>query len=544
MKNAMLLSILLLCCTILQAATFYVAPLGNDITGTGSITQPFATLPRAIDAANPGDIIELRNGTYISNEIRIDKNNLTIRSYPGEYASLLAVTDNEDVASCLWYNDPETTGGTLEHLEIVGGYYYGIKFESNWDWDNSIPYANRRGVSNITVRNCHIHHTGRDGIKLTPACNNITIENCHISYTGVGPGAALDYNAEGIDNVNAPNMTVRNCYLHHIATTGIYVKGGGRNCLIENNNIEYTGEGGIYLGFYTDAEWFDTDFNPDYYENINGTVQNNYIMYAQHAGIGLFGAKDAKVWHNTIIDAATSDVYAALVLAPSDVWVSDSYTATPPNYNISVLNNIFVQPANALMPMVRVREGAVSGVVNWSHNLYYKNEAEPVFIDDNITWEDLTLAQWQAQTDRDAFSLVANPLFTQYWHLQPGSPCINAAIPVPGIATDFEGQPRTGLPDIGADELDLPIGIVPQIAPAPTVQLHIQQQHNGTATLIIQTPQPLSDVLYCYSLAGQLVFSQPLLLPAGTQQLPPVHLPKGVYLFCLPKARVAVKVVN
>ncbi|HPI09244.1 MAG TPA: right-handed parallel beta-helix repeat-containing protein, partial [Saprospiraceae bacterium] len=203
-----------------QAATWYVAPNGND-NNPGALASPFKTLPAAIEAANPGDDIVLRGGNYTSQEIRINKNDLHIKSYPGEWAVITAVTNIEDVSACLWYNEPETTGGSLERLEIVGGYYYAIKFETNWDWDNSVPFSQRRGVSHVTVKDCIIHHSGRDAIKLTPACAHISILNCEIHHTGVGPGAQLDFNAEGIDNVNAPDLTVRGCYFHDIATTGV-----------------------------------------------------------------------------------------------------------------------------------------------------------------------------------------------------------------------------------------------------------------------------------------------------------------------------------
>lgn len=523
----------------LWATTYYVATTGNDNTGTGSLTQPFASLPRAIEEASPNDLIELRGGNYVSNEIRINKNNLTIRSYSGETAILTAVTNVEDISSCIWYNEPETVGGVLENLEIIGGYYYGIKFESNWDWDNSIPFANRRGVSNITVRNCYIHHTGRDGIKLTPACNKITIENCQISHTGTGPGALLDYNAEGIDNVNAPNMTVNQCYIHNIATTGIYVKGGGQNCIIKNNRIENTGEGGIYLGFYTDAEWFDTDANPQYYENINGTVVNNIIQNAQHAGIGLFGAKDAKVWFNTIINAATADTYAALMLAPSDVWVSDNYTATPPNENVTIQNNIFVQPANATMPMVRVRENAISGTAQWNNNLYYKNTNSPIFIDDNITWQDLTLEQWQSQTNRDNNSLNANPLLTPEGYLLTQSPCIDAGIPINNWNTDFEGQTRTQLPDIGADELGNINGIS-NTKPNNYPPAQITPISNSpTTTLLITNLPPIQTHAYLYNLNGQLIHQQTLPPQQFLWQLP--HLTTAIYIIKIPEANTAQK---
>jgi len=75
-----------------------------------------------------------------------------------------------------------------------------IKFEMNWDWDNSVPFSQRRGVRNVTVKDCNIHHSGRHAIKLTPACSGISILNCEIHHTGVGPGAQQDFNAERIDN--------------------------------------------------------------------------------------------------------------------------------------------------------------------------------------------------------------------------------------------------------------------------------------------------------------------------------------------------------
>jgi hypothetical protein len=38
----------------------------------------------------------------------------------------------------------------------------------------------RKGVSNITLRNCKIHDTGRDCIKIKPACNGIQIIACEL----------------------------------------------------------------------------------------------------------------------------------------------------------------------------------------------------------------------------------------------------------------------------------------------------------------------------------------------------------------------------
>jgi hypothetical protein len=436
----------------------------------------------------------------------------------------------EDVSACLWYNEPETTGGLLENLEIVGGYYYAIKFETNWDWDNSVPFAQRRGVSNVTVRNCNIHHSGRDAIKLTPACANILIDNCEIHHTGVGPGAQFDFNAEGIDNVNAPNLTVRGCHIHDVATTGVYVKGGGRNCLIEGNLIENCGEGGIYLGFYTDAEWFDTDFNPQYFENIDGLVVNNIVIGTQHAGIGLWGAKNARVFHNTVVNAAQAE-HAALFFNTTDVWIDDNNSAQVGSQNVQVQNNIFVQSAAQTLAIARVREGALSGTNLIDHNCYFDPNGA-LFIDDGLTWEDLSLSQWQAQSGRDAHSLGSNPLLDASGHLQAGSPCIGQAAVLNSVTKDFDGGPRDGQPDLGADEFgatsntygpsantDLQISLLGNPAVGDFLQFQISSTRQRSTTLQILT------------LNGQVLHHETFELTLGEQTLsrPIAQLPTGTY---------------
>ncbi|MBL7805449.1 MAG: right-handed parallel beta-helix repeat-containing protein [Saprospiraceae bacterium] len=523
-------ALLLLLAAQAPANTWYVATNGND-NNAGTLASPFKTLPAAIDAANPGDEILLRGGNYVSQEIRIGKNNLHIKSYPGEWAVISAPTNVEDVSACIWYNDPETSGGTLERLEIVGGYYYAVKFETNWDWDNSVPFNQRRGVSNVSIRNCNIHHSGRDAVKLTPACANISILDCEIHHTGTGPGALLDFNAEGIDNVNAPGLTVRGCHFHDIATTGIYVKGGGRDCVIEANRIENCGEGGIYLGFYTDAEWFDTDFNPQYFENIDGLVLNNIVLNTQHAGIGLWGAKNARVFNNTVINGGMTE-HAALFFNVTDVWVSDNFSAQTGSQNIRIQNNLFVQANFLTNAMVRVRENALIGNNNLLDNNLYYDPNSAVFLDDNLDWQEWSLSQWTAQTARDAHSLTADPLLDETFHLLAGSPCIGAGANLPEVVRDADGHPRSdGGTDIGADEFGSVSGAF--TAP-PASNLSVQILGNPVSDelrLNIHANQTIETDLLILGAGGQMYYHERLRLPAGMSAitLPVSTFPAGVF---------------
>jgi hypothetical protein len=63
----------------------YVATNGNDTSGTGSSSAPYATLSRAITAAVSGDSIVVRGGTYRQGNLSVTSSKtLKIIAYPGE----------------------------------------------------------------------------------------------------------------------------------------------------------------------------------------------------------------------------------------------------------------------------------------------------------------------------------------------------------------------------------------------------------------------------------------------------------------------------
>jgi hypothetical protein len=70
-----------------------------------------------------------------------------------------------------------------------------------------------------------------------------------------------------------------------------------------------------------------------------------------------------------------------------------------------------------------------------------------------------TLLNWQQATARDSHSVSVMPSFqAPYLHINPAvpTPLNGGGIPVAGITTDFDGQPRNAnTPDIGADEFSV-----------------------------------------------------------------------------------------
>ena len=127
--------------------------------------------------------------------------------------------------------------------------------------------------------------------KIKPGCDGIQVLGCELYNSGVGiSNDPNDPNAEGIDNVNGDGMVVRNTHIHHTSTTGVYAKGGADGCIIEENLIRETGEAGILIGFYTDAEYFDETANPSFFECRNTVARNNIVVNTGGAGIGFFAA--------------------------------------------------------------------------------------------------------------------------------------------------------------------------------------------------------------------------------------------------------------
>jgi pectin methylesterase-like acyl-CoA thioesterase len=80
--------VFLLCATRLSAATYYIAPSGND-GNSGTLSAPFATIQKAVTAASSGnDTIYLRAGTYNQGTNISSKSGITISNYNGESAIL------------------------------------------------------------------------------------------------------------------------------------------------------------------------------------------------------------------------------------------------------------------------------------------------------------------------------------------------------------------------------------------------------------------------------------------------------------------------
>ena len=420
----------------------YVSPDGNDATATGSIDAPYKSINAALATAKPGNTIVLRGGTYREGmNVRVRKPNITIKSRKGEWAVIDLTTynpgHNED-SGVYFYPDPDVSGCKLQSVEVMGG-YYAVALETRWDWGQ----ADRNGASDIIIEDCILHDSRNDVVKVKPNCNNVTIRYNEIYNSGTGFGAGDCTpdgrgNAEGIDNVNGDKMVVQNNYIHDICTNAIYAKGGATDVLIENNRIERINGAGILVGFDTSPEYFDLTANPQYYESIRCIVRNNLIINTVLSGIGLYAAKDARIYNNTLVNVATGVYHSAIYFGITyQDW--EVYAGRPASVNPNIHHNMVCQPATVNRPMVEIRYAnelgglsALDGKPTMNHNCYYIAGKSATFTDrrPGSTLANAGLAAWQSHIGGDNGSLEVDPALDAYY-MPANTQCAGMGIQIP-----------------------------------------------------------------------------------------------------------------
>ncbi|MDR1954676.1 MAG: right-handed parallel beta-helix repeat-containing protein [Candidatus Methanoplasma sp.] len=408
----------------------YVSPTGDDSTADGSISRPYKSINTALRAADSGDTVILRGGTYKEGrDVRINLSNITVKSAKGEWAviDLTAMAPGDESSAVVFYAEDRITGGIvsnckLQCVEVKGG-YYAVCMETKWEWGQS----DRRGVQDIIIEDCVLHDSKNDLVKVKPNCDNVTIRyneifnsgREHIGYPDFEDGLR---NSEGVDNVNGDNMKVQNNYIHDICSNAIYAKGGAINALIENNRIERAYGAGIMAGFDTSPQYFDTSVNPTYYESINCVVRNNLIIHTGWEGIGFYGSKDAQVYNNTLVDVNYAQHYHSAIYFGLTYQDWENYACRPANVNPNIHHNIVCQPATASrLPMIDIRYSndlggmsALSGNPTMSNNCYYIEGRSATFVDNRPSsplgqTASAGLNEWKAHIGGDGGSIEVDP---------------------------------------------------------------------------------------------------------------------------------------
>ncbi len=422
---------------------FYVSPTGKDTNDGRTEKTPFADPQKAVDAAQPGDIILLMNGTYHRPPNTTVQNSvidfvrggkpaawIVVKNYPGQHPNLTSDGWNIIKIGRGGAGRP-VTADTLCYLEMRGLHIRGIGDTIRTTHPELIdkvdPLTNGNGIS------------GSGGNEFV-APHHIRIADNMIEYCAGGGVGSGDCDYVTIEN----NIIRNNCWTTIYANSGIST--GERKHFDAVDNVYKTLiRNNVVSGNRCYEKWrvkpprfsdgngiiVDTNFVPAKNQVALGRtlIQGNLTFNNGGSGIHVFRGHRVDIVNNTAYyNGATPELRWGQIF----VQLSD---------DVHFMNNILVsrpgQPINSVGPGGGDQN---STNVTRSNNIYFGG------LPPKITGPDDIIADPQfvnASTD----VAVAN------FHVKAGSPALKSGTPGALVPLrDLDGKPRpvTGAPDRGA----------------------------------------------------------------------------------------------
>ena len=394
--------------------SIFVSPEGDDETGNGTITKPYKTVNKAIaEASNPiwnvdcdvtgrtPNTIYLREGTYPENVV-VNKNNITIRNYPGETARVTG-------GGLTTYNANIYIMKNLSNIRI-----YGLNIEDRHEEGIEGVYGIliRGGTSNIiiqnnTFKNIHANAAGSDGTYGNNAtgvivygdqetvAHNILIANNEFTDIECGLSEVITVNG-----YSAMVDVIEN-YIHDVQNIGIDIAGQyGANSDPDKDYARY-----VYVA--------------------GNRIDNAVSTIAVNAGIYVDGAKNVLIERNSVTNSpigisigeeneiADPEYHTESIIVSSNLLVGNTKgnlrIGTSPARSSSVFGSVIVNNTIINKPGV---EGA-SIILSKSHDNKIINN---VVVDEG-TWNALIHTDGASTTsDIYNYTIDNNFFFHRYYN--------------------------------------------------------------------------------------------------------------------------------
>ncbi|MHC4713940.1 MAG: putative Ig domain-containing protein [Planctomycetota bacterium] len=427
---AVLFAVCVFCVGRAAGAEYYVA-VGGDDGAQGTREAPWATLQKAVDTIEPGDVIIVKPGRYAGCRIRkpgapdmpktlmSETVGAAVVDRPGQLCrrdSNIQILHDDFWSHVDWW--------VIDGFEVTGTTGYGIDLVK---------------ASHTTVRNCEVHHCG----------------------------AGETWLRTGIHSPFGHYCLFENNSCHDNAEHGIYVCNGADGGVLRGNRCYNNYGMGIHMN--GDANSDDSD------GVMTGWTLENNVCYGSKIASGIDGdgieeclfrnnllyGNGSKGLHFTGGDGAVTSrnnrMLNNTIISPPNAWYAFNIYLVDANKPHPVGNKLFNNIIYHENPDAEGGSICIPAVAEVGFESDYNVLADRFGIDDNAVM--LTFAEWQAR-GYDAHSFQATPeeLFVDAkagdYHLKNGSPAIDRGTELAHVRTDLDGvsRPYGGGWDIGCYE--------------------------------------------------------------------------------------------
>lgn len=421
---------------------FYVSPKGSDTNDGRTEAAAFATPQKAIDAAQPGDIVCLMDGKYDGGNAPVVSFRrgglpdawIVLKNYPGAKPTLTSTGWNI-VSISGGSKEKPSEDPALAYLEVRGLHVRGEGDVAKTKYPEAMNKGDSRTNSNgIAV----------DGRYMKNFPHHIRFADNLVEYCPAQGLGSLEGDWITIEN----NVSRFNCWTTIYATSGISVMGASNFDNLDNvykvlvrNNVCYRNEtfeiweaikkpsdgNGIILDVNQK-----TESRPNSSYKGRTLVQSNLCYDNGGSGIHTVTANRVDIINNT----------AYLNSASKNLQYSQIYTYG--SEDVRIMNNILVAPVADVAagekpePVNRIT-GPNKNVV-FSHNIYFGGNIPPA------------LGEGDVVTDPKFVKPTRDGKVADF-HLRADSPAIGKGITLPfSPFLDLDGKPRDNPPARGVYE--------------------------------------------------------------------------------------------
>ena len=251
----------------------YIAKDGDDLN-PGTFDKPVATLDKALTIVKVNGNIVFKEGTYILNDVKINKD-VHINSTDGKAIlsgnnenRILTISSNVVISNLTFANGKSNNGGAIYGWGSVSGCsFVNCSSESGeggaiYGWGS---------VSGCSFVNCNANYRGRGGA-IYSIGDDCVVSGC--SFVGCSAyygGGAIFFHEE---NSVVVNCSFVNCSSENGNGGAIFFEENGSvtYCIFENN----TGNGNCNA-IYVDKAWLDADYNFFGFQNNVTKFPNDLI---------------------------------------------------------------------------------------------------------------------------------------------------------------------------------------------------------------------------------------------------------------------------